>query len=843
MSYLRKISQTIFPGLHSPSCLPLPHDCAPGNIQTAVEAQLLVNHQVAEDGTSFVWKTGAHRTGEQTVRIVLWIFLGVMTAICLVEAGAAIATPCSLIGTWKRADCTRYPLAVMIGHLDTAKLGLLHALGIGLFFHHFCGAEFLARRPEASSQQPSAADAPLGKQRKKLCQTHASSAGWTLTAGRDVFTESCRAFHSHLSLLFGLFIPMAMCFAGYQAYNAFSFEGSRSPEGEQSAKFRKYLEQTCGEGTSFCSIGFRFASEVLPIPNTLLVSKPNTTAALARRISPRRKPANVHRHADCPAPDLLDVMQVMMMLFVVCGLPKELWSPLAKRALRKVKDKKLGRAVKLPLLVLVLGAVNLCFLLQLFFRVYPLRETFVGVHILFAGESALLLFQLATVVWILVAAPAMRKPGTRGSSWNCTVIRATLPRPHEISVHLVSGLLSSFEWGKRHLQLTHLYAAIALLALPSELVSAVHQQVITWVLRAAAIALVFGTRDARADFAVLCARRESAFGLVVNASQLRQALRMHLEGKLFDGAIETYKASVFRMRETLAVSYRWQPVSVRLAESSPRLNMSRRGPSFPGFEAATHHSLASTCTACLDCWLVSATRCKMLCLLCRWQMETLAKVLSQSTALYVWIDCMSVPQQGCGLQKTLLTRMMAVYASAGAGTVALRSAEVHGERYHQRAWTTQEFCASKQLSVYSEAATDEDYCAEGCGSPSDVDDVNLIPRMSATTAEAGMVMLQREKHLSEHLVCKPVWLFRDGHQLITNEDVYSVKWRVTQFHRLSQRTHCMVAADKYRALFPLVRDVPQVQPITPQNQLRCVFCPDRLNSFCFFMPMGFADRS
>jgi hypothetical protein len=53
--------------------------------------------------------------------------------------------------------------------------------------------------------------------------------------------------------------------------------------------------------------------------------------------------------------------------------------------------------------------------------------------------------------------------------------------------------------------------------------------------------------------------------------------------------------------------------------------------------------------------------------------------------MYVWIDHLSVPQDGAHahVQVTLLSRMMAVFASAGL-TLALRSLEPEKSRYHQR---------------------------------------------------------------------------------------------------------------------------------------------------------------
>jgi hypothetical protein len=91
----------------------------------------------------------------------------------------------------------------------------------------------------------------------------------------------------------------------------------------------------------------------------------------------------------------------------------------------------------------------------------------------------------------------------------------------------------------------------------------------------------------------------------------------------------------------LAVSYRWQPDQVELSDGFG-FNMSR------------------------------------------WQMEQLLSVLQGCNCHYVWIDHISIPQLGFSdMKRTLLSRMMAVYASAGY-TLVLRSLELEGCRYHQR---------------------------------------------------------------------------------------------------------------------------------------------------------------
>jgi hypothetical protein len=66
-----------------------------------------------------------------------------------------------------------------------------------------------------------------------------------------------------------------------------------------------------------------------------------------------------------------------------------------------------------------------------------------------------------------------------------------------------------------------------------------------------------------------------------------------------------------------------------------------------------------------------------------WQLTQVRRILSKCNCMYVWIDHISVPQDGSDVQNTLLSRMMGVYASAGL-TLALRSVELDQNRYHQR---------------------------------------------------------------------------------------------------------------------------------------------------------------
>ena len=87
-----------------------------------------------------------------------------------------------------------------------------------------------------------------------------------------------------------------------------------------------------------------------------------------------------------------------------------------------------------------------------------------------------------------------------------------------------------------------------------------------WFLRATALVLLFIIRDEEADFATL-ETTGAAFGLVVDAYDLHKAVSHVLKhGRPWPGKIRTYKASLQRMRETMAISYRWQQSITEISE-------------------------------------------------------------------------------------------------------------------------------------------------------------------------------------------------------------------------------------------------------------------------------------
>lgn len=162
-----------------------------------------------------------------------------------------------------------------------------------------------------------------------------------------------------------------------------------------------------------------------------------------------------------------------------------------------------------------------------------------------------------------------------------------------------------------------------------------------WLVRILMLAFFFVSRDEESDFHVL-EHQGPGLGLLLDARQLRRAVVGHLKGRkhLIATKVRQYKATLMRMEETLAISYRWHPLVAQLGNGM-EVNMSK------------------------------------------WQLEAMVEAIDETRCLYVWIDKFSVPQDVYStLQRTLISRMMSVYSSAHV-TAALLSSEVETSRYCQ----------------------------------------------------------------------------------------------------------------------------------------------------------------
>jgi len=264
--------------------------------------------------------------------------------------------------------------------------------------------------------------------------------------------------------------------------------------------------------------------------------------------------------------------------------------------------------------------------------------------------------------------------------------------------------------------------------------------------RGVAVALLLLSRDVPSTFESIA--HEAGFGLVVEAKALRKALSRLVAGNTAISVglarLPRYKATLQRMQDTLAVSYRWQtqerPITAEIS-----LNMSD------------------------------------------FQISCLLEAIRRSRAKYVWLDRLSVPQADCSLKYTILARMMAVYAAARS-TVVIRSAELPGSRYHQRAWTFQEFCASCELDIRTERT----------------DMLESAQAVQGDEQGAAEDLRARFQGNAERVV--PFWL-RDEETCAYLPRTEAIAL-VAECRALGARLSCQVAGDKIRALLPLLTGTP-----------------------------------
>ena len=210
----------------------------------------------------------------------------------------------------------------------------------------------------------------------------------------------------------------------------------------------------------------------------------------------------------------------------------------------------------------------------------------------------------------------------------------------------------------------------------------------------------------------------------------------------------------------------------------------------------------------------------------------------------MWLDKICVPQDGSVLQKTLLSRMMAVYASS-ACTLVLRSRELERSRYHQvlsypamcpsrtadtwqnsegifmtarimqgfgicelslmncdavvvqRGWTVQEYCVCNRLCVMDE--------------PSGLKPENVTTscfKMSVYRGEAEIDFSEeryfqdlRSWHISRSPLCRPVWLYEAPSHGVLEEALLT-------FMDLIEKVSTQQPKDLVRALVPMLTNSP-----------------------------------
>ena len=269
------------------------------------------------------------------------------------------------------------------------------------------------------------------------------------------------------------------------------------------------------------------------------------------------------------------------------------------------------------------------------------------------------------------------------------------------------------------------------------------ETVLNFVMRIVAMAALFLVSDRRSSFEDLKGN-SCSFGLVVDARKLRKAIRSR-PGRRLSSPLPMYKATLSRMQETLAISYRWQPEEVEVAP---------------------------------ECFLNMKP----------FQLEAVSEAIASSGARYVWLDRLSVPQEDSGQKQTLLARMMGIY-SAATWTLSIRTSESPGSRYHQRAWTLQEFCCAGHLQVVTEPA-----------------DPRSSMAVAAVEANEGdeIFELRRQFH-QQHCLVLPLWLRQEGTNMMAPAQAREI---LRQYRELSALLQCLMPGDMVRALLPLLARCP-----------------------------------
>jgi hypothetical protein len=369
---------------------------------------------------------------------------------------------------------------------------------------------------------------------------------------------------------------------------------------------------------------------------------------------------------------------ISMLLYGVITLtllPRSLWSPVTAEAILQTREWRLGRLRHLH--VALIPPVILTFAIVLKYAlldptVYPVSQ-----HVVFFANCAGAIYQAIFLIWLHVplGAPSprhgmshyQRDELTRSKgvcrfavcSWlrSLVVLRESSARFQKIAMLIIIGTL--FTQKETFDMYLHIPAMMAIM----------------WALRFAAIAIFLLARDEDADFEVLEETGE-AFGLVVDANDLFKAVSHVMRyNQPSPSPVRTYKATLERMADTMSVSYRWQDEREDIA-AGRSINMSTWQ-----MQSLVDALSQSTCRcgphiaraqSTALCPVFYSTPCGLIYVL----------LLPACLGVDVWIDKMSVEQRPCGLQDTLLSRMMAVYASSGC-TLVLRSCEPEGSRYHQ----------------------------------------------------------------------------------------------------------------------------------------------------------------
>mmetsp|Transcript_33651 Transcript_33651/g.84370 ORF Transcript_33651/g.84370 Transcript_33651/m.84370 type:complete len:709 (+) Transcript_33651:273-2399(+) len=465
---------------------------------------------------------------------------------------------------------------------------------------------------------------------------------------------------------------------------------------------------------------------------------------------------------------------------MIVSTPSRLWSPVSRQAIASTRHTRLWRTLWIPVIGLPVG---IWFLVALWLTLMVVTEGRVAslraptIIMSWSLNVALMVVLVFIMFWMNGVMPckewaeAAKAQAAKDASQSDRLFAATAGAQNNaagenaglLGHHPAAGARGWRQWaswhglvfklrqmrvepGVRYMRQTLLLLDIFLWATNVTFwLTSIPAMLAVWGCRVGLLAaLLLGSGEQPADFSPL-QRNGVGFGLVVGAKELADALERAVDGRRLPARLPLYKASALRMKETLAVSYRWQEEQVELAEGA---------------------------------WVNMTS----------WQMRTLAETIRSSTALYVWLDHLSVPQQTHPeLMNTLLSRMMAVYTAAGV-TLSLRSCEREGSRYHQRGWTAQEYCTAPRMIVI----TQED--------PADAE-----ASLSAYFhAEEGTLQSVRRWWQTQARRCRPFWLY-GGVAHISDAQLRAT---MRKYEKLESQVHTEDPADVLRALYPLMFHVP-----------------------------------
>eukprot|EP00873_Tetraselmis_striata_P037528 jgi/Tetstr1/457792/TSEL_044337.t1 len=562
------------------------------------------------------------------------------------------------------------------------------------------------------------------------------SAGWTVAPSRQAWLETVGAVYSSVAaMLCSMLVIMTTVTAVYMA-NALPDSSGRSATGAS-------WDYACATCTDYSA-----ATSAFPSREAAVSECASTGKATALNV------CFLTWHARMPM--MLISGHVSSLAMVTVLTPLRVWGPVAIDAGEATGQRWLH--VLRILHLLLIPAVVQCFIP--FFALFTM-EFYLAPRLLVevSGYSSVIFVgpEVALSLWFLWAGRQNRRAGnavapggpvtdapraSAGKGLRQRVWAACRAVYDAILLESASGLNCSLQYMIGLILLVWSIPTVSYGAGFYAFLTAVTAGLLSWFML---------TRDRPVRFEDLARDpRGVGCGLVVDACLLADAVQHHLEGAAPIGHLRTYKATVYRMEATLAVSYRWQDTEVEVCPGLA-LNMSQ------------------------------------------WQMEQLLAALRDTTCFYVWIDRLSVPQKASELQNTLLSRMMATYASARE-TLVLRSLEKSGSRYHQRAWTLPEFACSTATRVCTFDREDD-----VGGAAED--------QRGAFTQEEELLVGEVREYYREHVAhIRPLWLLSSGEELESTRNLsngFKSGWELYMRVRLRGLLNCTVRADRVRATYPL----------------------------------------